>query len=429
MLLNFKVKNFRSIKDEVMLDLQATSDKAIESQAVFDLGKVSLLKTAAIYGPNASGKSNILKAFAVFRTMILESLLRNNLTIDLPNEYFKLSSVGENKPSYFEMTFLLNNEVFTYGFELGKKKIYREWLTQKKGNKQLFVRNGQEIEHNKNYFREASLSLKKQTTERVLFLTVLASNNGTLSRQLVSFMQQTNFVFGTERGSTLNFSFSKFSGDLDVAAQMRELIRIADFGVVDIKANEKMVSVNQIQNMPDKFKELLFKDSSEVAERDLKFLHKKFNQKGKEIENEPLDFLTEESAGTQQWFALSAPILDTLNGGKILFIDELDASLHPILSQYLISLFNSKEKNPKNAQLIFTTHDVSLLQEKLLRRDQIYFTEKNNEGATQLFSLSDISERKGVDFAKRYLEGRYNALPYISDFEDLKFERGNEQKI
>jgi len=242
-------------------------------------------------------------------------------------------------------------------------------------------------------------------------------------------MQQTNFVFGTERGSTLNFSFSKFSGDLDVAAQMRELIRIADFGVVDIKANEKMVSVNQIQNMPDKFKELLFKDSSEVAERDLKFLHKKFNQKGKEIENEPLDFLTEESAGTQQWFALSAPILDTLNGGKILFIDELDASLHPILSQYLISLFNSKEKNPKNAQLIFTTHDVSLLQEKLLRRDQIYFTEKNNEGATQLFSLSDISERKGVDFAKRYLEGRYNALPYISDFEDLKFERGNEQKI
>ena len=122
-------------------------------------------------------------------------------------------------------------------------------------------------------------------------------------------------------------------------------------------------------------------------------------------------------------FALSAPIIDTLEKGSVLFIDEIDASLHPILCQYLISIFNSKEKNPNNAQLIFTTHDISLLDENLLRRDQIYFTDKDKKGATDLFSLADISERKGVNFAKRYLEGRYNALPYVSDFEDLKFSK------
>lgn len=420
MLLNFKVKNFRSIKDEIILDLQATSDKTMESQAVFELGKVSLLKTAAIYGPNASGKSNILKAFVAFRAMVLESFLRSNLTVELPNEYFKLSSDTENKPSSFEMTFLLNKEIFMYGFEFDKKKIFKEWLRQKKGNKILFERNGQKIESNKNYFQEASMTLKNQTSERVLFLTLLASNNGAISKQVMQFIQKVNFVSATQRGATLDFSFIQFSNNLDMAKQMKDFTVMADFGVVDIIADEKMVLAKDIHNMPDKFKELIFSGQSEIAQRNLQFLHKKFNAKGEEISSESLDFIAEESEGTQQWFALSAPILDTLNEGKVLLVDEIDASLHPILTQYLITIFNSKEKNPHNAQLIFTTHNISLLKEDILRRDQIYFTDKNKVGATDLFSLADISERKGVDFAKRYLEGRYNALPFISDFENLK---------
>ncbi len=423
MMLKFTVKNFRSIKEEINLNLQATSDKTMQSQAAFDCGKVSLLKTAAIYGPNASGKSNIFKAFLVFRVMVLESLLRSNLTVDLPNEYFKLSSETENKPSFFEMTFLLDEEIFIYGFEIDKKKIHAEWLKQKKGNKTLFERKGQEIESNKNYFQEASAVLKNQTAEKVLFLTILASNNGEISKQIIQFIQKTNFISGTERSNTLNFSFIEFLNNPKRAEKMKDFIIKADFGVADIKANEKMVSAKQVQNIPDKFKELLFKEDSKIAERNLKFLHKKYDENGKELSNEPLDFFGEESDGTQQWFALSAPFIDTLEGGKVLFVDEIDSSLHPLLCQYLVSLFNSKEKNPNNAQLIFTTHDISLLKEEFLRRDQIYFTNKNKKGATELFSLADISERKGVDFAKRYLEGRYNALPYIADFEDLKFSK------
>lgn len=421
MLINFKVKNFRSIKDEVILDMQATKDKTSKEQAVFEVGKIALLKSAAIYGPNASGKSNILKAFAVFHKMILESMLRSNMNIDLPNEYFKLSSERENKASFFEMKFLINDEVFIYGFEINKKQVCAEWLKQEKGNKILFERIDQEIRSNKNYFHEATAALKKQTAERVLFLSILAANNGEISKRIVEFVHKINFISGAQRGNTLDFSFGQFLNNLKISERIKEFILKADFRVVDIKANEKMILAKQIQNIPDKFKEALFKEDSKIAERSLKFLHKKYNTNGKEVGNEPLDFFAEESDGTQQMFALSAPFIDTLENGKVLFIDEIDSSLHPLLCQYLISLFNSKEKNSKNAQLIFTTHDISLLKEELLRRDQIYFTDKNKIGATELFSLSDISERKGVDFAKRYLEGRYDALPYISDFEDLRF--------
>ena len=423
MLLSFKVKNFRSIKEEVSLDLQATSDSTMKSQAVFEKGELPLLKSVAIYGPNASGKSNILKAFMVFRTMILESLLRSNTVIDLPNEYFKLSSETENEPSFFEMSFLLEEEVFIYGFEVDKKRIVAEWLRQEKGKKIMFERNGQLIKSNKNYFQEATKILKDQTSERVLFLSVLASNNKPISKKIIQFVQNTNFISGTERGDTLNFSFGQFLNNPNIAIKMKDFVVKADFGVVDIEASEKMISAKEVQNMPDKFKELLFKENSQIAERSIKFLHRKYDADGKESKGELFDFFAEESDGTQQMFALAAPFVDTLENGKVLFIDEIDASLHPMLCQYLVSIFNSKEKNPNNAQLVFTTHDISLLSEEFLRRDQIYFTDKNEKGATELFSLSDISERKGVDFAKRYLEGRYNALPYIADFEDLKFSK------
>lgn len=423
MLLNFKIKNFRSIKDEIVLDLQATSDKTMLAQATFEKGDISFLKSAAIYGYNASGKSNVLKAFSVFRMMILESLLRSNIPKNLPNEFFKLSTETEDKSSFFEATFLIEEEVFIYGFEIDKKIICKEWLKQKKGNKTLFERNKQKIESNKNYFKEATKSLKDQTGERVLFLSVLSSNNKPISKKIIEFIQKTNIISGTKRGATLDYTFKEFLNNSKRAEKIKEFISKADFGVEDIQANEEMISSREVTNIPDNFKELLFKDDSSIAQRNLKFLHNKFDKKGSKTGSKALDFFSEESEGTQQMFALSAPIIDTLEKGHILFIDEIDSSLHPILCQYLITIFNSKKKNPKNAQLIFTTHDISFLDEKFLRRDQIYFTNKNKRGATELFSLADISERKGVNFAKRYLEGRYDALPYIAEFEDLKFSK------
>jgi len=271
MLLNFKVKNFRSIKSGVKIDLQATSDKTSKEQAVFEVGKNAVLKSAAIYGANASGKSNILKAFTVFRLMILESQIRSNLPGDLPNEFFKLSTETENTPSLFEMEFFLDSGKFIYGFEIDKKKICTEWLVEDKGNKVLFKRTGQEIVSNKNYFQEASLSLKKQTNEKVLFLSVLASNNGDISKKIIQFVQKMNFISGTQRGDTLNFSFGQFLNDSKMAEKMKDFIVKADFGVVDIRASEKMILAKEAINIPDKFKEMLFQEDSKLAERSLEF--------------------------------------------------------------------------------------------------------------------------------------------------------------
>jgi uncharacterized protein len=423
MLLNFKVKNFRSIKNEITLDLQATSDESMKPEAVFECGNAALLKTAVIYGPNASGKSNILKAFAVFRKMVLESLYRSNMPGELPSEFFKLSVGMENEPSFFEMTFLLDKEVYTYGFEIDKKQVIVEWLAQKKGKKFLFERKKQIIKSNKNYFKEASAELKKQAAENVLFLSLLSSNSKPISRKIILLIQNINLILDAKRGATFDYAFNQFLKNPDTANKMKEFMLRADFGISDIIAEERMISPKQIQQIPDKFKELFFKEDSKITERSLKCLHKKFDKKGNEVTAEALDFFTEQSNGTQQIFALSAPIIDTLENGKVLFIDELDAGIHPILCQYLVAIFNSKTKNPNNAQLIFTTHDVALLDEEFLRRDEIYFVNKDKYGATELFSLAEISERKGVNYAKRYLEGRYGALPYIADFENLKLEK------
>jgi len=423
MFLSFSVQNFRSIKERVVLDFQASSDKQLQEESTFEVAERSVLKSIALYGPNASGKSNIMKAFLVFRQMITESLLRSTTDAPLPSEYFKLNVATENKPSLFELVFVLDNEVFEYGFEIDKTCIHKEWLRQVKGKKDLFVRNFQKIVPNKNYFKEAKKALQKQTNERVLFLSVLAANNGEISKKIIHFIKNANYISGTQRGGILNYTLNHLLSTPGMKEKIKKFILEAEFGVIGIEANQRMISAEQIQNIPDKFRELLFEKDSKIAEQSLKFLHKKYDKNKKEIENEPLDFFSEESEGTQQMFALSAPFIDTLENGKVLWIDEIDASLHPLLCQYLIMLFNSRKTNPKNAQLFFTTHDISLLDEKFLRRDQIYFSEKNKYGETDFFSLSDIKERKGVNFAKRYLEGRYKALPYIKTFEDLKFNR------
>jgi len=424
MLLKFKIRNFRSIKDEIVLDLQATADESMKSEAVFENDKVALLKTVAIYGANASGKTNILKAFLAFRIMVLESLLRSNIPAALPAEFFKLSESTENKPSFFEISFLLEKDILEYGFEINKQEIVKEWLKKQGSKFHLFERTGQSIDAKR--FSDSTEELKKQTRENVLFLSVLAANNKPLSKKIINFFQNTNLIFGAVRSNTLNYTFDKFLTEPNYTERVKKFIKEADLGVVDINANVRMISLKEIRNIPDKFREALLKEDSKITERSLYLLHKKYDKNGKEIGLEPLNFFSESSDGTQQLFALSAPVLDTLENGKILFIDELEASLHPLLCQYLVLLFNSKVKNPNNAQIIFTTHNTTLLSEELLRRDQIYFTEKDAVGATKLFSLADISERKNLNFAKRYLEGRYGALPYPLDLENIKALRGGD---
>ncbi len=417
MLLSFKVKNFRSIKDEIALNMQATAGNELKREATFENGNIALLRAAAIYGPNASGKSNLLKAMMVFKTMVLESLLRSNLPVDLPYEFFKLSTSTQNKPTCFEISFVLEEKVFTYGFEFNKVRIQAEWL--KKGNVTLFKRDGQNIKPSRS-FKDSSESLRKQTTEKVLFLSVLSSYNRDLSKKIVEIISKIQVIL--EIGTTLDYTFGEFLKNPAIAAEIKKFNIEINPGVMDIKATETLTTPAKL-NMPDIIKPSFLKEDSPIAQRSMKFFRKIYGTQNKEVGIQDMDFMFEESVGTRNAFAMSGPIIDSLEKGNILFIDELNASLHPILCQYLITIFNSKKSNPHNAQLVFTTHDITLLDEQLLRRDQIYFTDKDKFGATELFSLADISERKGVSFAKRYLEGRYRAIPYIREFEEIKFSR------
>lgn len=420
MLIKFKIKNYRSINKEICLNFKASIDKTFENESTIH----GNLKTIGIFGQNASGKSNILKAFKEFKKIVIQSVLLSNTEQSLPNEFFKLNKNAINKPSLFEITFLLNDKVYIYGFEINKQEIKKEWLKKEKNNVVLFERTGQNIKSNKNSFKEGNSQKKIQETRKnVLFLSLLSTYNGETSKQIIDFLNNTYIIYNTkDRRNALDASFQNLNNEKNKKEYLSFLNK-ADFAIDDIQIREDKKLI-QDSSIPDSLKQFFLNNQKEsILERTIGVHHKIFDNNNDTQDKAILDFFQEESNGTKEFFALSGYILKALKNKGILLIDELDLGLHPLLSQYIVSIFNSKEFNPLGAQLIFTSHDASLIDNNLLRRDQIYFTEKNKYFETQLFSLFDLSERKDADFTQRYLDGRYGAIPYIVDLENIKFNK------
>lgn len=419
MLITFTVGNFLSIKEKQTLSFRAKKSDQSLPESVFTKNQEVLVKSMAIFGPNASGKSNLIKAFAFVRNFVLNGL-QQSLTGGIPVEPFLLSTTTETKPSTFEFEILSGDSTFIYGFEVFAQKVHREWLRQYPNKKVLFERTDQDIKANARYFKEGSANAIKNTRENVLFLTVLASLNGEISKEVVNVIKKIQIIFGLERGQTLNYSFEKYAKDESYRVRMKDFLLQADVGIEDILSEEKQLTREEATKMaPPPFRDSIAAQIGNFFHRKLATVHQKYDGNGKSVGNVPFDFF-KESDGTQQVFALSAPIINSLEEGNLLIIDELDSSLHPLICRYLLKLFNSKEGNKKDAQLAFTTHDISLLDEDLLRRDQVWFTQKDRTGATELFSLADLGERSNLNFAKRYLEGRYGALPYIKELETIE---------
>lgn len=288
----------------------------------------------------------------------------------------------------------------------------------------LFERNGQNIKTNKNSFKEGNSQKKiKETRKNVLFLSLLSTYNGEISKQIIDFLNNIYIIYNSkDRRGSLDVSFQNLNNEKNKKEYIDFLNR-ADFSIEDIQVREDKKLI-QDSAIPDSLKQLFLNNKKEsILSRTIGLQHKIFDNNDDTKENATLDFFQEESNGTKEFFALSGYILKVLKNKGILLIDEIDLGLHPLLSQYIVSLFNSKEFNNNGAQLIFTSHDTSLIDKKILRRDQIYFTEKNKYAETKLFSLSDISERKDADFSSRYLEGRYGSIPYIVDLENIKFNK------
>jgi AAA15 family ATPase/GTPase len=415
MLLEFRVKNFRSIKDEQVFSLVANKDKAhLDTNVIItnNAAAPKVLRSAVIYGPNASGKTNLIKALHYMKLVVFESatLVQPNQSYNF--QAFQLDAATANQPVEFEITFLLEGDRYQYGFVLAQKQVCEEWLLAYKAAKpQLWFSRKFNIESDRYtyefgpYFKGQKKLWQDSTRPNALFLSTSAQLNSEQLSPIFNWICN-NLVILPTLELPLDSSIEMLKCD-ESKPLLQKFLTSADISISDII----------LESQPGFHHNIHFKiDSGEVSATKtettlpvLKFRHE--TDKGSAV----LD-LSEESLGTQRLFALAGSVLDILKTGRVLVVDELNSSLHPHLVQRLISFFHDPEINSKGAQLIFSTHDTSLLGKKIFRRDQIWLVDKNHEQATQLTPLSDFSPRKQEAIDSGYLTGRYGAIPFFKDF-------------
>lgn len=407
MLIEFRVKNFHSIQDEQVFSLVANSQKQhINNTFNIESEKLTLLKSAAIYGANAAGKSNFIKAFVAMKILITKSNQRGD---KLPITPFLLGD-NERKPTEFEISFISQSVRYRYGFSVTQDKVVGEWLfAYPKGKmQQLFLRTydnktKEYTYEDRNLMGEKKL-WEKSTRENALFLsTAIQLNNQQLKPIFDWFL-----LLGISRDSgdfanSFNVTINTFQKQ---PKELIEYLKAVDLDIENLKIEKQDFEQEVPSNIPKELREQ-FKRFSKVTQFRVKTTH--LNQKGQTI-----DFSIElESDGTQKFFTFLGPVLETLSDGRILIVDELHNHLHPTMTRFIIELFHNEKINTKNAQLIFTTHETSVLSKDIFRKDQIYFCEKQNK-ATKIYSMSDFKGlRKNIDYEKSYLLGRFGALPRL----------------
>lgn len=421
MLIEFRVENHRSIRDEQVLSMEAgrVGDENDPRPRKVEGYAKKLLPVAALYGANASGKSNVLSALAFMRVAVSDSHRFWTPEGGVPRFQFAWGPKA-TEPSLFEVTILLDKVRYQYGFVATDAAFSEEWLhAWPHGKKQVwFAREGKRFRFGDSLRGENRL-IEEITRPNALFLASAAQNKHSqltpifqwfetvlpvrLSRSQVPhhYLRESlalEFLLDTsrsDRGRRVSFA-----DDVDFEPLLRRfqiLLKSADIGVVDVK-------VDWTES-----------DNSRQHRR-----RPKFRLKHHDFDEASWLPLEEESHGTQTLFDLALPVLVALEDGRPLILDELEAGLHPSLARKIIDVFNSPVTNPHNAQLIFTTHDTNLLgstiDEPALRRDQVWFTEKDKEGATALYPLTDYQPRKAENMERGYLQGRYGAIPYLGEF-------------
>ena len=405
MLIRFNFKNFKSFKNENCLDMEATSLKEHEyNVAKIDNGEY--LKVSAIYGANASGKTNVLQAFDYMKKRILVSDdSKKNSPIDEENVY---SFMINNDPIALEVEILAkNNKIYKYGFGVLKDTIISEWLFEKRVNKfySIFER-----ENNNVSMKPNKISDLVNIDERTLFLNIYSKidrNNEDFSNVYDWFVNSTYLDLGNpnfERFINNRVSL-KILSDENYKKELLKFIKTFDSGIEGIKTT------------PDSIEAV--KSNNGII--DIEVIHK-----GEKGEVKALPFYLE-SNGTRKMFHLFDFFMDALKNGMVLFVDELDAKLHPLLTRYIINLFHNSDTNKGNGQLIYSTHDTVNLNKETFRRDEIWFAEKDKDGISEIYALSDYileddknagkKVRNDATYNKDYLTGRYGAIPVLEEFE------------
>ncbi len=412
MLVEFSVENFLSFNERVTLSLVAAPelddpDKLIEN--TFDApGGIRLLKSALVYGANASGKSNLIKAVLFARKLVLDSAKDTQAGEPIKVEPFLLGPTSDERGSSFEFVWIADNARYRYSFSVSTSRVLAEALFRaRQGDDpevELFRRDLSQI-HVAEQFAEGH-DVASKTRANALFLSVVAQFNGEESQKILSwFRKRLNLASGVEDERMLGFTLSKVRAGTWVE-EILQLAREADLGITGLSAPEITAEMLP-QNLPKDVRERFLSGSYGT----LTVRHQTFNSAGQPAGDVEFN-LDSESEGTQKFIALTGPLLDVLKTGVAFFLDEFDARLHPRLTRAIVRLFHS-DANVNHAQLIGATHDTNLLDRLLVRRDQIWFTEKDPRGATKLFSLAEFDLPPETWSERDYLLGKYGAVPAI----------------
>jgi AAA15 family ATPase/GTPase len=415
MLVEFRVKNFRSLRDEQVFSLVASKDKTLgDTHTVATDLKAAprLLRSAVIYGANASGKSNIIKALQYMRGVVIESATVIQPGQTFAVQPFKLDAESAGMPTEFEVTFILNGVRYQYGFAMTSQRIVSEHLMVYKAFKpqRWFERHfdaevGKDIYEFGSGLKGSKNLWEGATRPNALFLSMAVQLNSELLRPIFDWFAQRLVIFNEQAQLNPKKSIQMLKQP-EGRKQICEFLTAADISIADIEVVTRKVPGQTVHfDLVGGKTEVR---AEEIEEDQLRFSH--VTEQGRAVFD-----LMDESHGTRNLLFLTGPVMEILTEGLTLIVDELDTSLHTHLVQALVRLFHRPDLNTGGAQLIFTTHDTSLLDAYgLFRRDQIWFVEKQRNQSSELYSLTEFSPRKNEALERGYLQGRYGAVPILS---------------
>lgn len=435
-----------SYRDEVSLSMIACNtvkeceDGNGNSNVTITDDEKRYLRVAAIYGANGSGKSTIIAAMDIFKSMVLQSFVNENIVKQLSNLYYRFDTNRTHEPVSMQIIFICEKNRYRYGFEVQNGRVLAEWLfvLAEHATKEsyCFKRENQTIKINAKIVKGAR-GVDTKTRSNALYLSTAAQFNVGIAMMVKEwFRKRFNILSGLD-DNTLVFTANAFMNNPLIREQILRMINCVDACIKDVNIKDSVKEV-QAPNAPlEIFTRLGINIPADIKQRiekhelDIQASHELYD-KGSVVGNELLNFKFE-SLGTTKLFALLGPFFDTIKNGGVLVIDEFGASLHTQLSMELLKLFYCS-MNKSGAQLILTTHDTNLLRKDLLRRDQIWFAEKSVEGSSDLYSLVEYkinqanSVRNDASFSKDYLLGRYGAIPYFGNIDKFISDYGKDEE-
>jgi len=448
MLIEFSAENFRSIKGRVTLSMIAAKlrsrDDQLDRDNVSDVNpRLSLLRSAVIYGANASGKSNILKAFHFMKDFVRDSV-RQQDEDKIPVDPFHLDITTIDQPSTFEAVFLIDGIQHRYGFSVMKDRVVAEWLyyIPNRREVELFTRDYDTL-HIAHSFREGrGLKELELDLKNKLLLSVIAGlKSGEKAKQVRHwFVNRCDVLEADDDRGYSDFTVLLIATGI-LHSEIESLVKHLDLDINKLSLNQKLrpsvplpsgQSIESMKGSAGRYRIKNVHDEHDLV-WELRTHHPVRDEGSKVVGEMVFDANISESEGTQKIIALAGPLIYALAHGKVLFLDEIDARLHPVITAAIVRLFNSPETNPRSAQLICVTHDTNLLDRHLFRRDQIYFVEKDAVAATHLYSLADFklegagqkgkTVRNDASFEKNYIQGRYGAIPFLGNIEQWFIEQ------